>query len=655
MYFIREQWMTRSILLLQTSPMQFTYRIFDCAPDPEKEAPSVVVEPSPKKARVEGVVTSEPDPPPPAPPAAPSVAPSQPKDPVETRPKAEPEKAAAASSSLLASSSSLLAAAAAAAALPSVKSSVVSSPSSLPTGANASPSAVATSLPAPATPLPAAAPCPVVPEKPVETKASAASFAPESIADDFNEDDDDDDEFTLRISSSEEEEQQPEPAPEPEPVTEPQPEPEPEPDPVPESEPVLTVLRGGVDDDAEGRRSKSDAGRSKARQKEERKRSKHKSKHHQRGEDGVKKRKTHRGDVAVTPTILQYDEDAIKLKVKLSSPTSPSSASSSTSSNHHKHHHHHHHSKHHHSKHHKQSEVPANGEPAPAERERLAPRPKGDRGDVLLPPSSITVSKVDPADRRKGETKRPALEITLVNAPKKACPAAATSTTSNATSALRPPAGLTITPKIQPPKKDEHAMKHDDIGALDLSGKSSRTHSTATPESTAAPAAKTTQQSILSIAHTLVHRQLQGMAMAGQNGSNAPATPALSNLKTLSDAAVHIRNMMAAQGKANGCVGPRPPASRSPFGPLLPAAPSSPIRIPVPPKTAPRAHELYSKPKPGPGPNQAVRHIPNPSALVFRQQPYQASSIRKMENMTRNIEKVAAGLQMRAVEANVTK
>ncbi|KAJ9589059.1 hypothetical protein L9F63_017653 [Diploptera punctata] len=104
-----------------------------------------------------------------------------------------------------------------------------------------------------------------------------------------------------------------------------------------------------------------------------------------------------------------------------------------------------------------------------------------------------------------------------------------------------------------------------------------------------------------------------------------------------------------------------------------------------------------------PGPNQAVRHIPNPSALLFRQQQTQnrlqqqqqqqnssaqsrhpavtktlfnnfnntsttvkpvsstsllptsatpVSSIRKMENMTRNIEKVAAGLTVRAVEAH---
>jgi hypothetical protein len=102
-----------------------------------------------------------------------------------------------------------------------------------------------------------------------------------------------------------------------------------------------------------------------------------------------------------------------------------------------------------------------------------------------------------------------------------------------------------------------------------------------------------------------------------------------------------------------------------------------------------------------PGPNQAVRHIPNPSALLFRQQQSQnrlqqqnssavqnrhaamskalfnnqnnfnnttlkpgastsivqaaappVSSIRKIENMTRNIEKVAAGLTVRAVEAH---
>ncbi|XP_049782432.1 treacle protein-like [Schistocerca cancellata] len=715
------------------------------------------------------------------------------------------------------------------------------------------------------------------------------SFDLESIADDFNEEEDED-EFTLRISSSEGEDEEVVPEPLPEKPKEPEPVPE---KPAEEEEqPVLPREKRG-----------KGLGKSKAKTREEhgggRKRSKHKSKHHARGEEGAKKRRVHKSEITSTPTILQYDKDAMKLKVKLNSPTSPviSNLPSSSNSGHHKHHPHHHSKHHHHNKHQEQQDqngagVGSSGDAANADgdwtvalKERVpqvrshrtnkslcyTPKspdtPEGGNGakktNVMLPPSSITVSKVTAGEKRKldhktnsaSESKRPALEIMLVNAPgpgqsgsggqnktaaksstsskqtpsttsesefgKKAGggegPSAKTSRPLPATiplvrikkpsaTGVRPLTGLTITPKppsnaankSAPPARtavapeadsskpdDEHAIRHDDIGALDLSGKSSRARDGASPTSpgtdlSSPPSTKSptapAQQSILSIAQTLVHRQLSslhpGLVMAGnanlisstvpgRNGSNSPNAPSdgalssallgtlagpggggggapsgstptsnMSNLKTLSEAAVHIRNMMSSQGKGAAAAatsqakGPaksgafsRPSptgqyasgaGSGAPSAYSLAAAggPGSPIRIPVPPSKpagAPQLHDVFScrgrgaagAGPPGggyasrkPGPNQTVRHIPNPSALMFRQQPqhrmqakappiYQGyatskasaaqaaaaaataqssvSNIRKMENMTRNIEKVAAGLTIRAVEANVSK
>ncbi|XP_049846879.1 protein suppressor 2 of zeste-like [Schistocerca gregaria] len=739
------------------------------------------------------------------------------------------------------------------------------------------------------------------------------SFDLESIADDFNEEEDED-EFTLRISSSEGDDEEVVPEPLPEKPKEPEPVPE---KPAEEEEqPVLPREKRG-----------KGLGKSKAKTREEhgggRKRSKHKSKHHARGEEGAKKRRIHKSEITSTPTILQYDKDAMKLKVKLNSPTSPviSNLPSSSNSGHHKHHPHHHSKHHHHNKHQEQQDqngagvgssgdaANADGDWAVAHKERVpqvrshrtnkslcyTPKspdtPEGGNGakktNVMLPPSSITVSKVTAGEKRKldhktnsaSESKRPALEIMLVNAPgpgqsgsggqnktaakssasskqtpsttsesefgKKAGggdgPSAKTSRPLPATiplvrikkpsaTGVRPLSGLTITPKppsnaankSAPPARaapapkadsskpeDEQAIRHDDIGALDLSGKSSRARDGASPTSpgmdlSSPPSTKSptapAQQSILSIAQTLVHRQLSslhpGLVMAsnanlisstvpGRNGSNSPNAPSdgalssallgtlagpggggggapsgstptsnMSNLKTLSEAAVHIRNMMSSQGKG----GARAPSKQqqqqqqqqqqkaaaatsqakgpaksgafsrpSPTGQYAPGAgsgapsayslaaaggPGSPIRIPVPPSKpagAPQLHDVFScrgrgaagAGPPGggyasrkPGPNQTVRHIPNPSALMFRQQPqhrmqakappiYQGyatskasaaqaaaaaaaatatttaqssvSNIRKMENMTRNIEKVAAGLTIRAVEANVSK
>lgn len=694
--------------------------------------------------------------------------------------------------------------------------------------------------------------------------------------------------------------------------------------------------------------------------KDGRKKSKHKSKHHHQ-ESSPRKRKAHRSES--TPTILQYQEDVMKLKVKLG-PIKPMLS--------HRHHHHHHHSKHN-RKSQLELDTPdtnigmrSNGDSSSSlsatttAKERLlqmrAVRHKNintaksaasvapakddassrtKKTEILMPPSSITVSKVNMADKRKFETqkannssgigseenKRPSLEIMLVNAPTTAtvsttCMTSATTSVcaSNTTDVcaavrqnndtavrspdhgsykssrpppptiplvrirktsvtpLRPPSGLTITPKIPTTTslatkttttvsktpisntavavkesgdqskeetsreqrvalEDDQAMRHDDIGALDLSGKSSRCKAAASTASTPtvssgfpsppSPVLKSsagtasTHQSILSIAQSLVHRQLQQQQQHGliNISSSAPGkiakspgadgahqaavtTPvyAMSNLKTLSDTAVRIRNEMAAQSdktiRSGGAVKPqvqhkpaavsvqitsatevgssssvlgRPavavtytsnsnsrgglsqPPTRSPTGhqpyQTLPNNSVPALRIPIPPTalgkassplgassragSMPRLHELYPSTQGAmgrgrsiisglqnrsginnhtkPGPNQAVRHIPNPSALLFRQQQAQnrlqqqnssavqnrhssvnktlfnnqnsfnnttvkaspstslvqaaatatpVSSIRKMENMTRNIEKVAAGLTVRAVEAH---
>lgn len=709
--------------------------------------------------------------------------------------------------------------------------------------------------------------------------------------------DDKEDDFTLRLSSSEEEEAAVETVEAVEDVK-------------------LTtklVTKQPDDKEKEEKHVKDVEERKKLKGKRDgRKKSKHKSKHHHQ-ESSTRKRKAHRSES--TPTILQYQEDVMKLKVKLGpiKPVLP-----------HRHHHHHHHSKHN-RKLQQEAEsssnavaLRSNGESSGASnsatsaKERLlqmravrhknistsksaSPPGKDDAGrakktEVLMPPSSITVSKVSIAEKRKldtqkaagsggqagDESKRPSLEIMLVNAPAATTAAAttgsttitATTTASNSAESqrgdaagssrahehgfkptrpppptiplvrikktsvttIRPPSGLTITPKMPttstttplPTKstttisktpivsklmaaessgqkdeaEEETTMRHDDIGALDLSGKSSRCKSTSSPVTSplVAPGfpsppspvlkspgstASSTHQSILSIAQSLVHRQLQQQQQHGLKAAKAHsgdsvgghppvvASPvyAMSNLKTLSDTAVRIRNEMAAQGDKRGS--PVKPQKAVPLSVQMSAAPDAataaailgrasmsaayappstprtlpqspsrspagyqglgnnsipPLRIPIPPTTlsktggppaaVPRLHELYPSTTQGalgrgrgmvpnrgavnhtkPGPNQAVRHIPNPSALLFRQQQTQnrlqqqqqqggrhaavgkalfgsqnsfnnagvkpgssiatpVSSIRKMENMTRNIEKVAAGLTVRAVEAH---
>ena len=764
-----------------------------------------------------------------------------------------------------------------------------------------------------------------------------------SVARDGEDDDKEEDDFTLRLSASDEEGG--------------------------DENMILDTKDAAKCEEMEDKQLKEVEERKKLKGKKDgRKKSKHKSKHHHQ-ESYARKRKAHRSES--TPTILQYQEDVMKLKVKLG-PIKPVMS--------HRHHHHHHHSKHNRKNQLEEDTsstnvgLRSNGESsssvsaATSAKERLlqmrAVRHKNittskgtvmpassipvkddtnnrtKKTEILMPPSSITVSKVNIADKRKSETqkasnssssggeesKRPSLEIMLVNAPTPTTVSTTTITTAtttisannavteacalvrqsgndtaartldpgnykpirpppptiplvrirkNTVSSVRPPPGLTITPKLPTPTtslptktstavsktttcnkvvavseigdqskeetnqeqcgvlEDEQAMRHDDIGALDLSGKSSRYKTAFCPAtsptigssfpSPPSPVMKSSggmtssaHQSILSIAHSLVHRQLQQQQQQQHGPVNIsssspgkvskspsndslgslvhPSTPvyAMSNLKTLSDTAVRIRNEMAAQsdksvrsgstakpqlqqksavlsvqmtsasevgssasaaGRTSASVtytssnsprsGLSQPPTRSPTShgqyQALPNNSIPPLRIPIPPtalskvnspmgassrtNNVPRLHELYPSTQSAigrgrsfisglqnrsginnhtkPGPNQAVRHIPNPSALLFRQQQAQnrlqqqnnsavqnrhvavskalfnnqnnfnnttikpspstpvvqaaappVSSIRKMENMARNIEKVAAGLTVRAVEAH---
>ncbi|XP_024085703.1 polycomb group protein Psc-like [Cimex lectularius] len=243
---------------------------------------------------------------------------------------------------------------------------------------------------------------------------------------------------------------------------------------------------------------------------------------------------------------------------------------------------------------------------------------------IKMPPSSITVSKITAAEKRQMEqqkllmhrnnsngvdSKRPSLEIMLVNAPKKASDCETKPVEVKKVIRPTPPSiplsrlgkNVAFGPKSSPPPlvPATKASSHDESGALDLSGKSSR--------------------------------------------KSPDVESAMRNLVTLSDTAVHVRNMMSQE----------PPPT---------------LKIPVPPaiglnSKVPSLQMAYQNQRTiKPVPNQSVRQIPNPSALMFRQHNMNGrtvpppgvpiNSLRRIESMTKNIEKVAAGLSVKAaVEA----
>lgn len=422
---------------------------------------------------------------------------------------------------------------------------------------------------------------------------------------------------------------------------------------------------------------------------------------------------------------------------------------------------------------------------------------------ILIPPSSITVSKITAAEKRKmdeekllmlsgknnshdNDSKRPSLEIMLVNAPNagsKNCESKMNDLANNEkllhnnirnhlptiplvrimkTSApapaphQRPPISTAASSKMASKSvmstDNKHKLpdasadnkstldklqsftqssekktgKKDDFGALDLSGKSSRKSFSASPS--AQEKLNSSNQNVINMAQSLVHRQFSNpnRSPARRSSSNSPSDisgargspdptrtmiPAsMWNLMTLSDTAVHIRNMKAAQdgSKSQLTISSHktstpnhypsaPSPSRSPSN----ASPTQ-LKIPVPNLTL--NNKLLNKGRP-PGndiasagrgrgmgiqnrnlsglksgsnhdPTRTVRPMSpvrcvsgilnrqNPSSAVAKKQagingrlgippPPPAipiSSIFKMENMTRkyDIEKVAAGLTVKA-------
>ncbi|CAI6362143.1 unnamed protein product [Macrosiphum euphorbiae] len=249
---------------------------------------------------------------------------------------------------------------------------------------------------------------------------------------------------------------------------------------------------------------------------------------------------------------------------------------------------------------------------------------------------------------------------------------------------------------------------HND-SALDLSGKSSRKDG--------GPQYNTVNK------NNSNSNNNKGISSSHANGGGGQyEPPGMRNLMTLSDTAVHIRNMMSTSPSSskeqqqqqdvkkrysnhhhsnnninhggNGSCSPKrhngnvplripvPPTSGSFAKSSAAASQNKPVKVSV----ASRASD--TKPKHGP-PNQAVRHIPNPSVLLFRHHQQQQlaqfaaaaanaaaansnkrpnppvpsasripphpmpaaiplHTIRKMENLTKNIEKVAAGLSVKA-------
>jgi len=255
---------------------------------------------------------------------------------------------------------------------------------------------------------------------------------------------------------------------------------------------------------------------------------------------------------------------------------------------------------------------------------------------------------------------------------------------------------------------------HND-SALDLSGKSSRKdcgpqYNTVNKHNSNSNNNNNSNKGILS-SHT-----------NGGGGQYDP--PSMRNLMTLSDTAVHLRNMMSTSPSSSKEQQHQQDAKKRYVsqhhnnnnnnninhggnGSCSPKRHNGnvPLRIPVPPtsgsfakssgaasqnkpgKVSVASRTSDTKPKHGP-PNQAVRHIPNPSVLLFRHHqqhlaqfaaaaanaaaansnkrpnpPVPSASripphpmpaaiplhtIRKMENLTKNIEKVAAGLSVKA-------
>lgn len=261
--------------------------------------------------------------------------------------------------------------------------------------------------------------------------------------------------------------------------------------------------------------------------------------------------------------------------------------------------------------------------------------------DYINAPPSLTISKIDSSDQQPVKStlveSRPSLEIMLVNSSDK--------------NRKVEPAKAPGSPKTEKDAKTSEAV--DTFGVLDLSEKSTRTKDVSKSPSPKditeiVEKKKSTQQSILQIAQTLVSRKLSP-TLSDNRTTVADHAAAMRNLMTLSDTAVNI--LMAAQSQSftnpespkrfpTGCSSPNksltPPNStkstenasglKIPFYPLVARDRPNPIP-PIPnlheiPRGRGRSTSLMNRPTIPvikPGQNQTVRQIPNPSVVSSRQ------------------------------------
>lgn len=364
-----------------------------------------------------------------------------------------------------------------------------------------------------------------------------------------------------------------------------------------------------------------------AKQEEVRRKKRKKSKHHE-GEN--KKRKTDL--ISSSPSILSFAKDPLKLKVKLTPIIKPSEDEPA------------------------EKPVEKEVEEWKCEKDSKADAEKDDGEKKMVSdkerllhlravrhkniiktnspgyinaPKSLTISKVDANEQQVAKPRvvenRPSLEIMLV------------------------PQSDTKAKPAEPEKKPEQSKEvMDTFGVLDLSEKSTRakeSSSRASPqkEETVERTKKSAQQSIMQIAQNLVNRKLSPILPDKRFDSDpTTAAAAMRNLKTLSDTAVNI--LMAAQNKGF----PASPESPKRYPTMSTSPPQKPkdcengtgLKIPMYPVArerpnpippVPNLHEIYPKgrgrpplARPAsttikPGQNQTVRQIPNPSALLNRQ------------------------------------
>lgn len=410
---------------------------------------------------------------------------------------------------------------------------------------------------------------------------------------------------------------------------------------------------------------------------EVRKKKRKKSKHH---EGETKKRKTEM--ITSSPSIMSFAKDALKFKFKLTpnKPTIKVATEEEKKSN-----------ETHTENGNPEKEVKKSEENESkklvTDKERLlhlravrhkAVVNKTSPKNYINTPPSLTISKIDSSEQQPVKStlveSRPSLEITLVSP-----------TDSSKTKKVElnhEPRKEVESPKVESSTKEirqRSAEVVDNFGVLDLSEKSTRTKennsNSSSPKEvseTVERRRKSTHQSILHIAQTLVNRKLSPilpenhLGRGGFEGSadSSATAAAMRNLKTLSDTAVNI--LMAAQSKnfptcatelqkrsfsaiSSAHKSLTAPNSTKPgkdcengSGLKIPIYPGSRERSnPIPP--IPNLHEIYprgrgrplpltkpSTPAIKPGQNQTVRQIPNPFVVLNRQTSQNQNSIKSL-------------------------